>query len=652
MAQRIDPAVLGSVCDVMSASISPDGNHVVYARRSFFIRESTNVTSSLWMAEVGKPRSSKQLTQGKFNDYSPQFSPDGSYISFVSDRTGPGKGSGLYLLPLRGGEPFLLTPENNEMGVGDYKWRPDGKVIAFASADEKSEARKQKEQNGSGAVVQDEFVDLAKMRILQVETKEVTNLVSAEGTVGQIAWNDKGTEIVYTTFEGPSIESWVVFGSDVHLIDVEKNTSRQLCHFHSYIYGQLAWHNDEILWPGHYKHGVDTTSRAIWSISATEKEAKYKYVAHGETECATDVRSRDTEKIIKTREGLADVIKTQSGKELYREKHDLQTWDVHVSSAQITVAVGHGVIGTPPEIYSVVNGNKVQLSEHGRDIADMKIGKSHLCEYTHDDGTPIDGLYGVPSSIETSFANGKPSPTIVIVRGGPYLRSTDSFDIFFQVVPFFISLGYLVLLPNYRGGSGHGHSYANAVYGDCSQSYQDVIWLIKKGIEEGRVDKDHVGLVGWSMGGYLANLAATRDADFHFAAIVAGAGMSDWATMAQVTDIPSWVAEMSGTLPWQSDDINNVQQRKCSPLYHMQDVQSPVLLIHGEDDWRVGKEQSIAFYRGLKARGKEVTLVLYRGEGHGWPLPWEKKNSKDMVERMEKFFDEHVRKGVNNDNQP
>ena len=143
----------------------------------------------------------------------------------------------------------------------------------------------------------------------------------------------------------------------------------------------------------------------------------------------------------------------------------------------------------------------------------------------------------------------------------------------------------------------------------------------------------------------MSLLAATRDDDFHFSAVVSGAGISDWATMSMHSDIPSWVTSMSGKAPWESDDINDVQQRKCSPIYHMKKVRSPVLLFHGQDDTRTPKEQSIGFYRGLKARGVDATLVMYKGEGHGYPTFWKKSNAVDMAERLERFFEKHVKRG-------
>jgi len=149
----VTPEVLADLRTPQDTRLSPDGKYVVYALRSCWVRQKDNITASLWLAEVGKENSARQITQGNYHDSSPMFSPDGKYISFLSDRAKPGKASALYLLPVNGGEALPQTSTGNEKGVGEYKWCPDGDSIAFSSPDEDSKEKKKRNEAKDDAKV-------------------------------------------------------------------------------------------------------------------------------------------------------------------------------------------------------------------------------------------------------------------------------------------------------------------------------------------------------------------------------------------------------------------------------------------------------------------------------------------------------------------
>lgn len=169
----------------------------------------------------------------------------------------------------------------------------------------------------------------------------------------------------------------------------------------------------------------------------------------------------------------------------------------------------------------------------------MDIGKICFVEYGNN-GVPMDDYCRILTALQSDFGQ-KPLPTVVVVHGGPYSRCTDGFDapMAASLGPYLMSKDYLVLIPNYRGGSSHGHKYAYAVNGHADISYEDVAWLIKKGVEEGRIDKGRVAITDFSHGGYIAYTAVMRPSTLHFTAAMAGAGVSDWYfTLAPPTYIP------------------------------------------------------------------------------------------------------------------
>jgi dipeptidyl aminopeptidase/acylaminoacyl peptidase len=175
------------------------------------------------------------------------------------------------------------------------------------------------------------------------------------------------------------------------------------------------------------------------------------------------------------------------------------------------------------------------------------------------------------------------------------------------------------------------------------QDYEDIIDIIQDGIE-GLIDKERAAIGGWSQGGFLSYLAVTRDETFHFQAAMCGAGTTDRDLLQMTSDAFTVGTELSGQTPW-SMTPDNVNGRRGSPLWHMDDIKSPVLILHGEEDSRVPASQAHAFHRGCMQRGVACEMVTYPREGHGAPVPFERAHYIDVLERTKRFYDEHV--GIN-----
>lgn len=208
----------------------------------------------------------------------------------------------------------------------------------------------------------------------------------------------------------------------------------------------------------------------------------------------------------------------------------------------------------------------------------------------------------------------------------------------FSWTPWLLSLGYAVLRPNFRGGASHGAHYAEEVQGDPSVSYQDVIAFTEHCISQHGIDRYRVVSAGWSFGGYLSYIALTRDATFHFAAGIAGAGPSCWDTMVVTSDVPTFQGALTGVLSWKTQMYAGTAGPN-SPMRHLDGVESPLLILHGENDARVPVSQAKSLHLALRARGHRPEMVLYPREGH---MDWERLHVQHMLRKIEGFLSKHI----------
>ena len=188
--------------------------------------------------------------------------------------------------------------------------------------------------------------------------------------------------------------------------------------------------------------------------------------------------------------------------------------------------------------------------------------------------------------------------------------------------------------PNYRGSAGYGEKFRslnvrNLGVGD----YDDVITGVDALIAKGLVDKDRVGAMGWSEGGYIsAFITCFSD---RFKAVSVGAGISDWMTYYVNTDIHPFTRQYLKATPWDDPEI----YRKTSPITYVGRARTPTLIQHGDQDKRVPPPNSFELYQALKDRGVPVKLILYKGFGHPINKP---KQQRAVMEHNYEWFSKYI----------
>jgi dipeptidyl aminopeptidase/acylaminoacyl peptidase len=243
----------------------------------------------------------------------------------------------------------------------------------------------------------------------------------------------------------------------------------------------------------------------------------------------------------------------------------------------------------------------------------------------------IEGVLEKPVDFDAK----KKYPLLVVIHGGPTGIDTPAIspDRYYPVERF-ITKGALVLRPNYRGSAGYGEKFRslnvrNLGVGD----YADVISGVDSLIAQGFVDKDRVGAMGWSEGGYISAFITTSSD--RFKAVSVGAGISDWMTYYANTDITPFTPQYLLATPWDDPEI----YKKTSPISYIAHAKTPTLIQQGSADKRVPVPDSFELRQALEDHNVPVKMVLYDGFGHPVNKP---KQQRAVMEENENWFDHYI----------
>jgi dipeptidyl aminopeptidase/acylaminoacyl peptidase len=240
----------------------------------------------------------------------------------------------------------------------------------------------------------------------------------------------------------------------------------------------------------------------------------------------------------------------------------------------------------------------------------LVVGTREVISWKSTDGTTIEGVLIKPADFDPA----KKYPLLCVIHGGPTGIDRPALltpDARYYPSDIWAARGALVLKVNYRGSAGYGEKFRklnvrNLGVGDAWDVLSGVDYLISKGW----VDKDKVGCMGWSQGGYIsAFLTASSD---RFVAISVGAGISNWATYYYNTDITPFTINYLGKNPVDDPEI----YQKTSPISYVKNARTPTLIQHGELDRRVPIANAYELRQALEDKGVRVEMIVYKGFGH------------------------------------
>jgi len=415
----------------------------------------------------------------------------------------------------------------------------------------------------------------------------------------------------------------------------------------------LTWAGKSLYFMGTAENKSVISAFAVWTVDLEAKESKFTRCAHGDENCAGEVRKLGGKATVKVLHGLEDRLMFMNGKTLFSQNNLIKGWDIAPAQDKndAVVAVAYGDTNNPVEVFTKSTSGEelVQLSNHGHAFTDKSFGSvTFLDIQSTDKKEQLDGLFVTPTALAKEDGTPKkPVPTAVIIHGGPYYRNTNSFNTqFFYWTEALLASGYAILMPNYRGSQGRGERFAAYARGGTGvYDEADVVAFTDHVIKKGYADKEKLIVGGYSQGGFLSYLSSVRNGmhglGWKFKGAIPGAGVADWDGMASSSDVGVYETQLAGHGPWNADK-NDTSSRVGSALWEMKkaaekgDVIPPMLIIHGQQDVRVPVEQARGFRRGLEHWKLPYEYVTYPREDHTFK---EQKHIKDMAERVVAFAD-------------
>lgn len=232
------------------------------------------------------------------------------------------------------------------------------------------------------------------------------------------------------------------------------------------------------------------------------------------------------------------------------------------------------------------------------------MANTRTVNYKARDGLNIEGYLTLPKDHKV----GDRHPTIVFPHGGPIVFDDGEFNYWTQ---FFANRGYAVLQMNFRGSYGYGHNFMKQGLSGWGKAMQDdvadgALWMVEKGY----ADRDKICIVGGSYGGYAALMGSVKTPDLYRCAV----------SFAGVADLPKMVMDSRRFFSQEvldeqiGSDFKDLKER--SPTYNAEKISSPVLLMHGQEDWVVPVIQSRRMADALKDAGKEFEYHEFEGGTH------------------------------------
>lgn len=612
--QLLTPEMVVDLRSVSHARIQPQGNYAAYLLRTprGADEEPGGAYQELWVISLAQ-KEARPFVRKPQSVSSPEWTPDGQAITFISRRKEFDAQKQVYLIPLHGGEarPLSHAPRN----VLSYALSPDGKKLAYRMADEEPADVKEARKKGFDQVQEDTWSVATRVYVEDLESGAITRVTMGPENVWDFTWSPDSREIIYRASDRPFTDDSYML-TDNYVVSADGGVGKKIWDTDGKLeLAHLSPDGKTYAWLGGIDyHDPATGSLFVLGRSGGEpKNLMPDFPGTAESFIWKDAQTILLVVIEDTRKRLYQISLSDGKfqKLLGDSGPIIDELSLAADGKRFVTAANSAV--HPDELFAGTLGGAVlqRLTDSNPPLKTMPLGAQETITWLGPDGLRISGVLVKP----VGYQAGVRYPLQVQVHGGPESARLDGWNTFYnRPVQMLAQRGVMVLLPNYRGSTGKGVAFSKADHQDLmGKEFEDILAGIDYLDQQGMVDPARVGIGGGSYGGYATAWAATRYSQ-RFAAAVMFVGISNQISKAGMSDIPMENAASHWNL-WLYDHYDLVWDR--SPLKHIKNARTPTLILHGLEDKRVPTSQSFEMYRALKYVNVPTELITYPREGHG-----------------------------------
>lgn len=619
-----------AVKGVGDVAVSPDGKRIAYVVTERNVESNVN-NSDVWVVSV-TGGDARRVTSGPKADRAPQWSHDGSWLAFLSDRAS--NRLQVFGIDPAGGEAWQITRHEN--AVSSFRLSPDSKRIVYLASSPASRAEQDLDKLRGKAIVRDSAyaADFTQLWEVVLHDREPADgrAISPEGLhVTSYAWGPDSRALAFGAQPQPTLVAGAQGSAYVQSEPGAESRAVTVMPGSEEVVGWPAGLGLVISASG---ESYGTANSRLWVVPITI----------GDPVSLTDALDENAQFVSGSATELLVEASVKTGRALFRipiaqgkaagppVRVGTERFNSGFKSAGGTIAFMSETSSEPAEVHAStgatfapkrLTSTNAQVAAFGHGVQRVVTWKSAA------DSESIEGVLTLP----VGYQEGTRVPLLVVVHGGPAGVTSARYPSTNTAYPvqIFSSMGYAVLQPNFRGSTGYGARFRSLNHGDIlGKDWIDVNSGVDAMIRTGVADSTKMGLMGWSYGGFQTFWGVTQTR--RFAAASSGAGVNDLTAFFSQTDISDYLGMLLNSAPWEKPDL----YVERSAYRKVKDVTTPLLIQSGAEDRRVSPEQSIQFYEAMKRIGKApVKLVLYPAQGHGIS---DVRLSKDRMMRNVEWF--------------
>jgi dipeptidyl aminopeptidase/acylaminoacyl peptidase len=604
--------------------ISPDGSRIAFVVTAVD-RESNEYRGAIWVAPLDGSAKPRQFTSGERRDSTPRWSPDGNWLAFASNRGEDKTPMNLYVIPAEGGESRKLTDQKES--VEEIAWAPDSKRVAFVArvrdeAYAEEDDKKRAPRRFTRVFHKLDSVGFTGDRrkhlfVVELDGGDPRQLTSGDFEHAGATWSPDGKRIV---IDGLRDERWdVELVNRLYSVDVAGSSEPKALTGDDGSYGDPSfspdgsriayrWTPEDGTYPHHSQLGVmnaDGSDPKLLTTSLDLQCGPYpdsrEPVWDGDRLVFTVEDGGNLHVYTVAADGSSEPERIVDGERVITAFDMRDSKLAYVASTHTTMR----------ELYVGTDGQRVtnvgDAYTQGRELA-----KPERFTAVSADGYEVDAWIVRPAGFEP----GKRYPAVLTIHGGPFAQYGTGF---FDEVQVYAAAGYVVLFSNPRGGSGYSEEHGRAIRGPMNDAgpgwgtrdYEDVMAVVDTALANfDFIDPERLGVIGGSYGGFMTSWIIGHTN--RFKAAISERAVNNLVSMFGSSDL-FWIFQRQfGGPMWENVDA----YLERSPSTYAQQMDTPVLVLHSEQDLRCNIEQGEHLFTLLRLLGKDVEMVRFPAESH------------------------------------